>query len=630
MSEKAVQDILLRIGVTGDKSVSELKDKNIELLKSILANQKAIEQTKKANVELSKAEGDNTDAIVKNIAKMNELKEANKVHQTQLNQNMSLITAEMGSLKEKRTQLSVMTAEYTKMSAAEKLNSEHGKALGKGIKDLTDALKAEEKQIGQTYRNVGNYTDSIIEANKAQGLGGTMIGKSISAFKGFKDSAMAASGGTGVLNGSLKMLAANPIMAIIAVVAAVFFALKEAIGSSSQATNTLKQAMAPFQVIMKVVNNLLVSVVQIFLDAFLAISKFTTAIADFIGGNDKYSESVKNSVLVEKERQKLVGDNRKLLEEEAKNNLDIAKLRDKVTEKDKYSRKERGDALNQAIVLEKKAADVKKDLATRELKNLEDQLKAKDQLKAEETKLLDFYVEKTGADRAKLKAFMKAETSLTAEQAVEYGFVSKVIIPVLNSKKEFTNKFEKMNEGKIKEIEASLSEKSRLIDRLLAKVGLKVIEDVVAMEVTAGDGTVITVTGESVAVGAGASPDGTFVMTDGSTVVVAGGVITALTPIAVPPVPPVVPPVPPVPPVDDLAALKAENEALKAQIASMQASQTAIEAVASETTTLLAELKAIKSEYVVATRKDDFVEPPMSKVDEKLKAAQDKRAARNK
>ncbi|MFZ4741404.1 MAG: hypothetical protein ACOYLE_09615 [Bacteroidales bacterium] len=250
MSEKAVQDILLRIGITGDKSVDDLKKRNIDLLKSIIDTQKQIDELNKSNKELSKAEGDNTQAIAENIAQMNELKEANKVNNTQLNQNITLITSEMGSLKEKRAQLSVITAEYTKMSSAEKTGSEHGIALGKAVKDLTEDLKAEEKQIGQTYRNVGNYTDSIIEANNQMGLGNTMMGRAVTMYKGYKDSAAEASGGTGMLNGAMKMLAANPLMAVIAVAAVIFMTLKEAIGRNAEIMDKLSFAMAPVKEIL--------------------------------------------------------------------------------------------------------------------------------------------------------------------------------------------------------------------------------------------------------------------------------------------------------------------------------------------------------------------------------------------
>ena len=389
MAEKT-QDILLRIGITGDKSVEDLKRKNTELLKTVLDNKKEIDNLAKANKELAKAEGDNSDAIAQNILRQKELQAAIKINQSQIGQNITLITSEMGALTEKRAQLANMTLEYSRMSAAEKADIEIGGKMQKSIKALSDDLKDEEKQIGITSRNVGNYTESIIEANKAHGLGNTMVGKAITSYKEFKDSAMAASGGTGVLNGALKMLAANPIMAIIAVIAAVFFTLKDAIGSSSKATNTLKEALAPLNMVFTAVKNVAVAVVQVFLDMFKTITSVIGVIASFVSANDKYTESIANAAKMEKERQSLAKANRDLMVNEAKNELEVAKLRDKVTEKDKYNRTQRAGFLSEAIEIEKKTMEEKKSIAQRELTLLENQLKVKDELNGEEkTKLAE-------------------------------------------------------------------------------------------------------------------------------------------------------------------------------------------------------------------------------------------------
>jgi ATP-dependent Clp protease protease subunit len=249
-------------------------------------------------------------------------------------------------------------------------------------------------------------------------------------------------------------------------------------------------------------------------------------------------------------------------------------------------------------------------------------------LKREEVKLLDFYVEKTGADRAVLAQMMKDETTLNADQAIQYGFVSKKIIPVLNSKtdfinNQFKNKMTKEQEARIAALELQATAKATLLDKMLAKLGLKTIGDKVAMEVTTADGTVLTVDGDTLTVGGTASPDGTFVQTDGTTVVVAGGVITEITEAE------------PVLTADEIAALQAENAQLKADLQAAkdtttvaQARQTEMEAAVTEATTLIAELKGLKSSYVAATRKAPVGEPVLTSMQAKIKAEQDKRAKR--
>ena len=266
--EQEVQDILLRIGITGDKSVEELTNANTKLLTSFIANQKEIDEYQAKLKDLKTKTGDHTKEIADNIVATKTLQNENKVYNTQLNQNMTLIKAEIGSLGEKRAQLSVMTAAYTKMGETEAKTSEHGIALGLSIKKTSDELKAQEKQIGQTYRNVGNYTESLIEAMKAQGLSGTLIGKSIVMYQEYKEAAMVASGGTNILNGAFKMLAANPIMAIIAVIAVIFMALKDAIGRNAEIVREFTVALMPLQKIIGSILGVFGDFVKLIVEAF--------------------------------------------------------------------------------------------------------------------------------------------------------------------------------------------------------------------------------------------------------------------------------------------------------------------------------------------------------------------------
>ena len=266
--EQETQDILLRIGITGDKSVEELTKKNTELLTSFVKIQAEIDKTIQLNKDLKKSTGDHTEEIAANVGKIKELQNANKVNQTQINQNMTLIKAEIGSLSEKRAQLSVMTAAYTKMGETEAKTTEHGIALGLSIKKTSDELKAQEKQIGQTYRNVGDYTTSIIEAMQAQGLGGTMIGKSVVMYRDFAESTRDAEGSTHLFNGALKMLATNPIMLIIAVAAMLFIALKDAIGRNAEIVREFTVALMPLEKILGAIFGVIGDIVKGIVEAF--------------------------------------------------------------------------------------------------------------------------------------------------------------------------------------------------------------------------------------------------------------------------------------------------------------------------------------------------------------------------
>ena len=163
----------------------------------------------------------------------------------------------------------------------------------------------------------------------------------------------------------------------------------------------------------------------------------------------------------------------------------------------------------------------------------EDLQKLADCLNAETQKILDFYVERTGADRAELEALMSEDKFVDMERAKELGFISE-ILPALsarsrtakaqakwnNNHQNFNNMAE--NKKKIAEVFAALGE----------ALGLSQPK-AVAYTLTTESGDTITIDkpeGEDPAVGDAASPDGEHKMPDGTTIVVVDGVITEIRP----------------------------------------------------------------------------------------------------
>lgn len=154
------------------------------------------------------------------------------------------------------------------------------------------------------------------------------------------------------------------------------------------------------------------------------------------------------------------------------------------------------------------------------------------QLRMEQKKILSLYVERTGADETELQELMDQDIFIDANRAVELGFISEVLAPITARRTRIFNinkSTHKMNKKK-----AKVSVERGIISRLLAKAGYKKLSDVKmnALAVTAADGTEITIEREEgePQVGDVASPDGEFVMEDGSTIVVADGVITEIMP----------------------------------------------------------------------------------------------------
>ena len=162
-----------------------------------------------------------------------------------------------------------------------------------------------------------------------------------------------------------------------------------------------------------------------------------------------------------------------------------------------------------------------------------DQLKVQaDNLRMEEKKMLDLYVQRTTATRSELVALMALDTYVGTQEAIGVGFISKTLSPLTASKtRTFTNiKSKQFTAMKKKFVKVESSK----LNRLLAKAGLRRMSDLrmKAMVVTAADGSELTVDREEgdPQVGDTASPDGEFVLDDGTVIMVEEGIITDIIP----------------------------------------------------------------------------------------------------
>jgi ATP-dependent Clp protease protease subunit len=168
-------------------------------------------------------------------------------------------------------------------------------------------------------------------------------------------------------------------------------------------------------------------------------------------------------------------------------------------------------------------------LTADEIKNLKAKLTAQEiSLIEEQNKILNLYVERTGADREELQSLMNEDKYVDMARATELGFIASTLAPNTdNKKKHKSSKSSKMAKEQIK-IE------NRIVKKLLSMAGIAKIEDVQILDqkITAADGTEFTVEREDgdPQVGDKAYPNGTYVLEDGTTIVVADEVIESITP----------------------------------------------------------------------------------------------------
>jgi len=154
----------------------------------------------------------------------------------------------------------------------------------------------------------------------------------------------------------------------------------------------------------------------------------------------------------------------------------------------------------------------------------EDLEKIAESLRQEEEKILDFYSEKTGTDKAKLAEYMKEDTKLSADDMLSLGFATKIVEPVM------AYAYLKIKNNLVMDAKdvKTFGEK---LDTIIAKIAGFSRITTADQTLKDKDGNEFKLEKESgaPAVGDKASPDGTFVMDDGKSITIADGVVTKIT-----------------------------------------------------------------------------------------------------
>ena len=152
--------------------------------------------------------------------------------------------------------------------------------------------------------------------------------------------------------------------------------------------------------------------------------------------------------------------------------------------------------------------------------------KAASDLKETQEKMLDLYVERCECNKEEMQALMDEDKFIGVDRAMELGLIGEIIAPASAKKQGLV--FNNKKENKMAEKNEKVEVKASLLDRALAKLGLKNIEELAkGLDLSTSDGQTLTVEREEgePQIGDKASPDGTFKMPDGKTIVVKDGAI---------------------------------------------------------------------------------------------------------
>lgn len=252
-------------------------------------------------------------------------------------------------------------------------------ALAKQIVKINGQLKNMDASIGNFQRNVGNYEGAFTKglegiAGKIGGLGGPLA---------------AAKNGVMALSGAFKALLANPIGIVLTAIVTVLGALKKAFQGNEEASNKMKRAFSVFKPIVNAISNAFSALADIIADitqkaipalvnGLMDAGEWVLKLANKIGMlSDEqlaaYQEylngerkAISDAQALTDAQINLVKKKREMTVLEAKGEYEVAKLREKASEKDKYTAAERKKFLEQAKNIETQISNAKVAIAEEE------------------------------------------------------------------------------------------------------------------------------------------------------------------------------------------------------------------------------------------------------------------------
>lgn len=366
------EEKILEIKVRYDKAITKIAEYSTELDKLKAREKQLKEDVSKGRIEREKY--NLMMAETKIAAK--EYTESIRVLNKQIQNERKEQTEMEGSLVRLRAELSNLTAAYDRLSRVER-EGVKGKELQDKINAITDELKGAEEETQRFYRNVGNYEAAILKAAQSNIPFLDSIIKMQTELGGVKQAFNV--GKTAVIGFSKQLLAllTNPIVAILASIAAAIMLVSKAINSSEEASNRWNIITAPLSRSL----DFLLNIVQRLAGGILSVVEsgakmigWIAKMAEKLPGIGKYIRDIndanREAIKLAKEEAAIAKQARTDQIQNAKDQLEVARLRQQAKDKEKFTAEERLAFVKQANKLEEEQAKRNVDLATREFELL--------------------------------------------------------------------------------------------------------------------------------------------------------------------------------------------------------------------------------------------------------------------
>ncbi len=363
--------------------MSEVTDKSTKIIEVVVDNNKAIaaitewneliDQQKEKQKELKKQLDEGTITQEQYNREMTRIKEETKKYKNEVRElskevqnNVKRETEAQDSLRAMRAELSNMTKEYDSLSK-EMREGDVGKTMQGQIQRLIDELKQAEEETGRFQRNVGNY-----------------------GMKGYEAFSKMAGGASGIINpiknatGALQVMSKTPVIAVLGLLADILAKVISALKSSEENTNRMTVALAPFQVGTRAITKLLQSLGGV----LASVAEWLGKVADKLG---LVSAEMKAEQELTKAEIALQDAARDANVQNAKDQLEIAKLRNKAAQTNLYTEEERLQFIQDAAKIEEDIMKRNLENAQEEVRILEERAKQADNSDAENEKLAQAY-----------------------------------------------------------------------------------------------------------------------------------------------------------------------------------------------------------------------------------------------
>lgn len=369
----------------------------------------------------------------------------------QVQNQLKLEKEQEGSLVALRAELSNATAAYDALSREEREGTK-GKELQNHINAITEELKEAEEETQRFYRNVGNYEAAILKAAQSNIPFLDSIIKMQTELGGVKQAFNV--GKTAVIGFSKQLLAllTNPIVAILASIAAAIMLVSKAINSSEEASNRWNIIAAPLSRSL----DFLLNIVQRLAGGILSVVEsgakmigWIAKMAEKLPGIGKYIRDIndanREAIKLAKEEAAIAKQARTDQVQNAKDQLEVARLRQQAKDKEKFTAEERLAFVKQANKLEEEQTKRNVDLATREFELLRKRSEWAENDAETNDKLAELEAAKYNAEKeyfSKTMELLEQENTIRGEIVTAQKAVSEKVAAIKEKEREEIRKAE--------------------------------------------------------------------------------------------------------------------------------------------------------------------------------------------